>query len=196
MKILLDRNINNSTRRRSLPAIIFASVALFAMSMTTSLWPQLFAQDSNFETKPTEQINVIGEKTKRAVHFQLQRAESVTYRMFNELNDSRVLDIKCRRKKFTGSYIFTRVCEPVFLTRLRSTNAIMFSGIDPLPNFSGGYTSWLLYLTTEDELKEQAADKYEEMNQKMFEISQENPEFRESLVRVSQLQSEIDSWPK
>ena len=151
-----------------------------------------------------EEIIVVGERTFISIRYQITRAEDNLYDLFNTLNSSDEFDITCREFKI-NSHISRRICEPVFLTRERRSNTLFsltvlresqlgafgsgltggaFNGID----FSAMERS-LDLLQTEGELRSKEQLKFEALNEEIFRIAAENPEYLEALIQVGKLKA-------
>jgi hypothetical protein len=120
-----------------------------------------------------EEITVVGEKNFFTIRHQITRAEDDLYRLFNDLNSKDEFDITCREFKI-NSHISQRSCEPLFLTRKRRANTIMSlgamrsgagEGFDPI------------------------AMQFEALNEEIFRIASENPQYLEALMRVGKLKA-------
>ncbi len=155
--------------------------------------------------RPIEEITVRAEQTVMALRFQLRAAEDAMYARFNELNNNDEFDIDCRSVRHAGSHIPRRECEPKFFTRERQSNSIQVitqlrdGGAPSGGGLSGGAvagggdvgtaTSLNLnaiddYQQQDGELKAVLGKKYEAMNEEMFRIASENPDFLNALLRV------------
>lgn len=139
-----------------------------------------------------EEITVVGEKTFFTIRHQITRAEDDLYSLFNDLNSSDEFDIICREFRI-NSHIPQRLCEPLFLTRKRRANTIMSmaemrsgtgDGID-LVAMQRGFD----LLETETELKSEAEPDFDALNEEIFRIASENPQYLEALMRVGKLKT-------
>lgn len=164
----------------------------------------LVEEDAATGRRPIEQIMVRAEQTIMAIRFQLREAEEAMFARFNELNSRDEFDIECRTIRQTRSYIPRRECEPRFLSRERQGNAIQVitqlrdggapggGGLGGA-NVAGGESDVATglnldaidaYGQDDSELKSLLGQKYEEMNQEMFRLASENPDFLRALMRV------------
>lgn len=155
--------------------------------------------------RPIEQITIRAEQTVMALRYQLRRAEDAMYASFNELNNDDDFDITCRSVKRAGTHIAQRECEPRFFTRERQSNAMqvisqMRDGGGPTGGGLGGaavagaggagvatnlnFDAIEDYQQLDGELKSLLGKKYEAMNEEMFRIASENPDFLNALLRV------------
>lgn len=146
-----------------------------------------------------EEILVTAERSIVAIRSQIAREEMRSYKMFNELNSDDDFDITCRQVR-ANSHIAKRECEPRFFTRERHGNSIMAladiregliglgdgeeAGFD-LVQLERGASS----LASDQELKAQEQDRFEQLNEEMLRIALEHPEYRESLLRLNTLKA-------
>ncbi len=149
---------------------------------------------SESDTRQIEQINVIGERSLLTMRNEIIREEDTLYRMFNDLNSNDKFDIFCRKQSNTHSRIPKRSCEPQFLTNQRQQSsrhsisemrqAFSDEGVN-LAILQNG----LDLLEPEGELKQQLAGDYEDMNEEIFRIAMENPDYLAVLQKIAQLQA-------
>ena len=190
-------------------AILASSVSLSVLAQTSASAPANAANSTiypktnpktNPMTNPIEQIIVIGERSFMAVRNQIIREEEVAYRLFNELNNNDDFDITCRMVK-ANSHISRRDCEPKFFTRARQGNAIMAladmrEGIAASGEDATGFDvvqmqRGLSLLETDAELNANEKSRFELLNEEMFRIAMENPAYRDSLLRIHTLKTEL-----
>ena len=145
-----------------------------------------------------EQINVTAERSLLVIRNQIEREEEVLYRLFNDLNSADKYDIFCKTERRTGSYIPIRYCEPRFFTTFRQNEnrgalsemrqAFSPDGLD-LALLQNG----LNRLIPDRDLRAQIEDQYEELQQEMFRIATENPEYLASLQKIGELKAEYEA---
>ena len=150
---------------------------------------------------PIEEITIVGEKTLLAMRHQIELEEENLYGMFNELNSSDELDIRCRTLTKRLSHITERICEPVFLTNYRierNRNALTEmrqawsdEGIDPVILLNG-----LDLMESEYDLRKDSGHKFEQLSEEMLRIALENPEYFATLQRISRLKAEFEAARK
>ena len=152
-----------------------------------------FAQQASEEVM--EEILVTGEMTPSRLRFQLERAQDDIYRLFNQLLDDKEFRVNCKRGSSTGSYIIERSCEPAFLANERArhaahTMAAWRSGEDPALSMEMALSSGRV---SESELRFDQGDKFEAMNQKMFDLAMENPELQAAMLRYATLRADYEA---
>lgn len=168
-----------------------------AGASSTATPPEALAEAAEPPVEPLEEITVVGEQTFISLRHQIERAEDSLYRLFNELNSDDSFDIICRRIEYTRSHIPRRSCEPVFLTE-RRRNSSMFAQSEMRQAFSedGIDTAVLIrgmdFLESEKELQEQAEGDFEALNEEIFRIAAEHPDYLDALLRVGQLKSTLE----
>lgn len=154
-----------------------------------------------------EEITVRGDQTFISIRRQIQRAEDNMYSLFNELNSNDDFDIFCR-KRWRGSHIARRECEPMFLTRARRANAVLalqslrdsFSATDGFFGAAGDFSAangspmfqyGLDLIMSESELAEGELTGFEALQAEMLRIATENPEYLEALMRVGKMKQQL-----
>lgn len=185
---------------------ITATQCVLLAGILATLQPVL-AQDANSSsetstpTRAIEQITVTGERTLLSMRNEIDRMEEDMYRAFNDLNSSDELDVFCLSETRTTSHIIQRKCEPVFLTNLKKENAQ--SAVSQIRN---AYTDegldfvlleyGLDFIESEKNLQFQASAKYQELSEEMLRIAEENPDYREALLRLGQLKAGYEAARK
>ncbi len=111
-----------------LAATLFAAGFPFdAGAQETDTVPASETAESESAEPPSQPIEEIVVRYQRNF-FRLKRdivqAEENIFQLFNENNSSDKMDIICKKRKHTFSHILRRVCEPVFLSEMRTRNAI------------------------------------------------------------------------
>ena len=151
----------------------------------------------NNQSRQIEQITVVGERTLLSMRNEIERIEEQLYDTFNALNKSDEFDIFCVTETRTTSHIMQRSCEPVFLTNLKKENAQ-----HAVSQIRNAYTDegldfvlleyGLDFIESEKTLKSQASAQYEELSQEILRIAQENPDYRDALLRIGNLKAEYE----
>jgi hypothetical protein len=152
-------------------------------------------QNAEAQTPQIEEIVVSGELTSSRLLFQVDRAQDEVYRLFNELLDDSEFRITCARRAPTGSYIIERHCQPVFMSDAMAresaqTISAWRSGEEQETVRSMGNA--LSGRTASRDLQFDLAHKYEQMNQKMFALANDNPQLLAALQRFAQLREQYD----
>ena len=138
-----------------------------------------------------EEIVVTGELTPARLRFQLERAQEDVYQLFNELLDDTEYRINCVSRSSTSSHIVRRSCEPAFLADARARVAAQ-----TMSTWRSGPEDRQLAMemalstgrVSDSDLQFDNAQKYEKMNQAMFDLAMENPQLQKALLRLAALQ--------
>ncbi|MCI5105985.1 MAG: hypothetical protein MRY76_04675 [Pseudomonadales bacterium] len=133
-----------------------------------------FAQDNAEEGE----VVVIGELNRAEVTQFIEEAEDQLYAIFNANNDDDRFDIECGDFTPTGSHIKRRVCEPRFMTEARAENVTDSRFTDQT-------------LLTDTGLRADQQANYEELQEKMEELSRNNAQFREIAGILQQLRARL-----
>jgi hypothetical protein len=151
---------------------------------------QLSAQDT---TPEVEEIIVSGELTSSRLLFQVDRAQDEVYRLFNELLDNKEYRISCSRRAPTGSYILERECQPAFLSNARARESAQTLGAwrsgeeqEPIRAMKDALSG----RSSDQDIRFDLGARYQQMNQKMFDLASENPEFLAALQRFAELRAQ------
>jgi hypothetical protein len=70
-----------------------------------------------------EEIEVLGQRTLLGLRMELYRAEDRMYDLFNALNSSDDMDVKCESRLLQGSHIRRRFCARNYLEEAQAENA-------------------------------------------------------------------------
>ena len=70
----------------------------------------------NNESKPIEQITIIGKKPILTLFNQLEAAKIDLYSQYNEFNNIEKYNVECRRSDWTHTRIQEQICWPKFAT--------------------------------------------------------------------------------
>lgn len=110
-----------------LTASLFAVGFPFAASaQETDTAPASATSESKRTESPARPIEEIVVRFQRSF-FELRReivlAEKNIFRLFNDNNSSDKMDIICKNRRHTSSHISQRICEPVFVSEMRTSNA-------------------------------------------------------------------------
>jgi|FLOH01.1.fsa_nt_gi hypothetical protein len=180
------------------------SVALALLLVVSSYVSTAFSQDAvetgtnsaQQSTRELEEITVVGQRSLLSMRYQIRREEDNLYKLFNELNSTDEFDIKCRNVT-RNSYIPRRECEPKFFTKARQANAIM--GLvdmrDSLSSDAAGVNETLMergidLLESDAELAQQEGKTFEALNEEIFRIAMENPDYLKALLRIDEMKKQ------
>ena len=135
------------------------------------------------EESQDEELIIISELSRSEVNSLIVEAEDQLYELFNANNENNMNDILCSKVKSTGSNISKRICEPNFLVNARTNNRT-----DLKDSFALSETQWAV----NGSLKEE----YKELQSEMERLSENNRQFREINVILSQLNARKKEFDK
>lgn len=185
-----------SATKKTILAMVLVGIASAGMAQAAEAVLEADAEpsQSTASNQPIEEITVMGERSLLSMRTQIVQEENNLYRLFNDLNSVDKFDIFCRSERSTSSYIPRRTCSPVFFSQLirdSSRNAMTQiryaftdEGIDPAL-WQNGFD----YLETESELRAQAAADFDALNQEIFRIAMENPDYLAVLLKIAELKA-------
>lgn len=133
------------------------------------------------EASDIEEVIVIGELSRAAVEEQIIEVEDDIFRQFNASNarnNTRELNIECRRETPTGTHFPQRICEPVFLTRARLQN-------------NRDFAADIATRLTPEQLQALVAENYKEMNVAYARLIQEDVAFAEIVNILAALRARL-----
>jgi hypothetical protein len=158
-------NTHSSTRRAG-PSLALL-VALGACGAT-------YAQQTPIAPPEDPDITVRGKRTSFDV--QLARAEDQLFAVFNSINSRDEFDIHCYQEAPFGTRIKQRVCAPKFAEDADAEAALEFhwNGTSPDATSLKGHKQRLL-------------------REEMTKLASENPQLRQALLEVAQLQRARDT---
>lgn len=157
--------INGLRGMRRMRSIVSISTIFL---LTTSISSNAAEENQNGE------LIIISELSRSEVSSLIVEAEDQLYEFFNANNQNNMNDIYCAKVKSTGSNISKRVCEPKFLVNARTNNRT-----DLQDSFALSEPQWAV----NGSLKEE----YKELQSEMEKLSENNQQFREISVIVTQL---------
>ncbi|WP_428102182.1 hypothetical protein [Candidatus Rariloculus sp.] len=133
----------------------------------------------------TEEVVVIGTRTRAALRAQVRDAEDRVFALFNELNDDDDYDIHCRIWERTGTLIGRRVCWANFVGKATTNEATATL------NFLKGEMGSVAERTT-------SVFRYKSriLRDKLRATIGENPELLEAVARHNALRRELDEAPR
>lgn len=179
---------------RLLLAGLLSAISFTSIAQDAEQQPEEESIVENTNDRPIEQIDVIGERTLFSIRYEIRREEDSLYRLFNDLNSADKFDIFCKTESRVGSYIRTRSCDPVFFTdfRRQSSRAALtemryaFSedGLDLVILRNG-----LDMLESDRELRNQVEAEFEAMNEEIFRVAMENPDYFGLLQKIATLKA-------
>ena len=89
------------------------------------------SKEQDVQTRPIEEITVLGERSFFTLRLEIEAAEAEVYGLFNELNTNDDFDFKCTREAYTGSHIKRRRCMAAYLREAQAENTQNYlNGID------------------------------------------------------------------
>jgi hypothetical protein len=154
------------------------------------------AQTTEPETQQSvvmiDEIVITELRSPRLWRLNIERAEDDVYELFNRLVDNSDYRVDCRREGTTQSRILVRSCEPRFVSKRRALttrNVIVDWRSDEEDPVRGMENAINNKHVTDSELQHELAGKYEEMNQAMLQLAQENPDLMRALERLGALRA-------
>ena len=132
------------------------------------------SKEQDAETRPIEEITVLGERTFFTLRLEIEAAEEEVYGLFNELNTNDDFDVKCTREVNIGSHFKRRRCMAAYLREAQAENTQNYlNGIDTHASLSG----------VKGELHQQTLA----MEAGMAQLALDNPEFSQALRKLAEL---------
>ena len=132
------------------------------------------SKEQDAQTRPIEEITVLGQRSFFTLRLEIEAAESEVYGLFNELNTNDDFDVKCTREVFVGSHFKRRRCMAAYLREAEAENAQnQLKGIDTLLSLSG----------VQGEVQQHTLA----MEAEMAQLALDNPEFLQALRKLAEL---------
>jgi len=132
------------------------------------------SKEQDAQTRPIEEITVLGERSFFTLRLEIEAAEAEVYGLFNELNTNDDFDFKCTREAYTGSHIKRRRCMAAYLREAQAENT---------QNYLKGIDTRLSLSEVEGEVHQQTLAMQAEMTQ----LALDNPEFSQALRKLAEL---------
>ena len=132
------------------------------------------SKEQDAQTRPIEEITVLGERTFFTLRLEIEAAEAEVYGLFNELNTNDDFDFKCTREAYTGSHIKRRRCMAAYLREAQAENT---------QNYLKGIDTRLSLSEVEGEVHQQTLA----MEAEMAQLALDNPEFLQVLRELAEL---------
>ena len=132
------------------------------------------SKEQDVQTRPIEEITVLGERSFFTLRLEIEAAEAEVYGLFNELNTNDDFDFKCNREAYTGSHIKRRRCMAAYLREAQAENT---------QNYLKGIDTRLSLSEVEGEVHQQTLAMQAEMTQ----LALDNPEFSQALRKLAEL---------
>ena len=132
------------------------------------------SKEQDAQTRPIEEITVLGERTFFTLRLEIEAAEAEVYGLFNELNTNDDFDVKCTREVYTGSYFKRHRCMAAYLRKAQAENTQNYlKGIDTQLSLSG----------VQGEVHQQTLA----MEAEMAQLALDNPGFLQALRKLAEL---------
>ena len=110
MKVrLIKENVMQSLKKVSL----LVGIAVLSLSMNSAV----FAQP---DKQSVETIDVQGEKTTPQLKRAFKKQQMAFIELYNSVNTDAQFDVICKWRKFTGSQIARKLCEPRYMIDFRA----------------------------------------------------------------------------
>ena len=132
------------------------------------------SKEQDAQTRPIEEITVLGERTFFTLRLEIEAVEAEVYGLFNELNTNDDFDFKCTREAYTGSHIKRRRCMAAYLREAQAENT---------QNYLKGIDTRLSLSEVEGEVHQQTLA----MEAEMTQLALDNPEFSQALRKLAEL---------
>ena len=186
---------------RQIRKLLFGAALLIAAPLLLAAENAVAAEDSAQELIPLpqptiEEILIIGQKTARALRFEIRDSEYQIYGMLNDLIQIEEFKTECRLRDNAGSFIKEHICEPAFLTEARreaTQQALLEAGDEEL---AGGGQSYLYFDALKSaalngrDLRVQLAPMYDEYKNMIDKLAAENPDLAEAIMELYYLNEE------
>ena len=132
------------------------------------------SKEQDAETRPIEEITVLGERTFFTLRLEIGAAEEEVYGLFNELNTNDDFDVTCTWEVYTGSHFKRRSCMAAYLREAQAENTQNYlKGIDMQLDLSG--------------VKGEVRDQTLAMEAEMAQLALDNLEFSQALRKLAEL---------
>jgi len=132
------------------------------------------SKEQDVQTRPIEEITVLGERSFFTLRLEIEAAEAEVYGLFNELNTNDDFDFKCTREAYTGSHIKRRRCMAAYLREAQAENT---------QNYLKRIDVQLSLSEVEGEVHQQTLA----MEAEMTQLALDNPEFSQALRKLAEL---------
>ena len=132
------------------------------------------SKEQDVQTRPIEEITVLGERSFFTLRLEIEAAEAEVYGLFNELNTNDDFDFKCTREAYTGSHIKRRRCMAAYLREAQAENT---------QNYLNGIDLQLSLSEVKGEVHQQTLA----MEAEMTQLALDNPEFSQALRKLAEL---------
>ena len=132
------------------------------------------SKEQDVQTRPIEEITVLGERSFFTLRLEIEAAEAEVYGLFNELSTNDDFDFKCTREAYTGSHIKRRRCMAAYLREAQAENT---------QNYLKGIDTRLSLSEVEGEVHQQTLA----MEAEMTQLALDNPEFSQALRKLAEL---------
>ena len=134
----------------------------------------------NNESKPIEQITVIGKKPFLTLFNQLEAAKIDLYSQYNEYNNIEKYDVECKKSNWTHTRIQEQICWPKFATDLVAKNfQDSFRGIAGVNGISMA------------DIETQYADEFDKLRANILKVATENPDVAAWVLEVGKIEREV-----
>lgn len=134
------------------------------------------------DQEPIEEVTVIGQKQIFSLRMQVIHAEDHAYKIFDALNDDDDYDVHCKMVANTGTHIQRRTCLPNFFYKAQTAEAQQFLGFIGVSEFTAvGPSAMNVW-----------AEKFPIFKAKVKKLVRENPEMRDAMVKLFNLQQELE----
>jgi len=130
------------------------------------------------QSRPIEEITVIGERSFNSLRINLEIVEESLYSTYNDLNIDDDFDIHCRKSNYTHTRIQEQRCMPEFLEIAIAENA-------------QDYRRGLDILLTENDLRAHNQAKFQQLETEMLRLAQGHEALMGMLLEFARLEQEF-----
>lgn len=134
----------------------------------------------NNESKPIEQITVIGKKPFLTLFNQLEAAKIDLYAQYNEYNNIKKYNVECRKSNWSHTRIQEQICWPKF-----ATDQVAKNFQDSFQSIAGVNGISMANIET------QYADEFDELRANILKVATENPNVAAWVLEVGKIEREI-----
>ena len=155
-------------------ASVWCSMSAIGQNTTSS------STAENNESKPIEQITVIGKKPFHTRLNQLEAAKNDLYSQYNEYNNIEKYNLTCRKSNWTHTRIQEQICWPKFATDLVAENfQDSFQGIAGVNGISMA------------DIETQYADEFDKLRANILKVATESPDVAAWVLEVGKIEREV-----
>ena len=162
-------------------------IRLSAIALTLCLSPWALGQQDASSQRQERQtlpegVTVIGERSRSELRVQMWEAEKNVYNIFNQFNDEKRFHVSCSMQQSTGTRIKRQVCNVGFELEATRDHAQSFLA----------YMNGMMGANSPP-VEAVIASHLPEYRDKMRQIAQEHPEFREAIIQYGEIMQRYEA---